>query len=340
MFGIEALDVVIGMIFIYLLFSLFVSIVNEGINSALQARGKELQFVIYKMLGSDLLKKFYQNYRIQQGMKRSPLIFYKKIYPSSSNDTPIDSFEKTETDKKIINRLKNLKKLSDTLPSEIDASTFGEVLIEELKKEIISLRNDIYRIITNDSSLKNKLEESDTHPIQIDRIFELLSDPEILEVIRGVAKNKSYKILEKEKDQIKETEHTFKFPFLENEYIYRFLKSGSSSLYQLQKELENWYEEMMMYLGDWYKRKLRYILLFLGLLTAGLFNVDSISIFKTLVNDPEARAALVQQAESYAANHGIDENTGLPIPINNTSDTLYVQGGDGGSYFLVTQKPA
>tara|TARA_R110000868_G_scaffold235273_8_gene489139 strand:+ start:46135 stop:47040 length:906 start_codon:yes stop_codon:yes gene_type:complete len=53
MFGIEALDVVIGMIFIYLLFSLFVSIVNEMINSALNIRGREQAIIIRELLDND-----------------------------------------------------------------------------------------------------------------------------------------------------------------------------------------------------------------------------------------------------------------------------------------------
>ena len=71
MFGIEALDVVIGWIFIYLLLSLFVSIINEVINSFLQIRGKELNSVIQNLVSDTLTDAIYKDSKIETFKVRS-----------------------------------------------------------------------------------------------------------------------------------------------------------------------------------------------------------------------------------------------------------------------------
>lgn len=65
MFGIEALDVVIGMIFIYLLFSLFVSIINEALSGLLNTRGKRLYNSIEDLIGKDAVEMLYEDPRVK-----------------------------------------------------------------------------------------------------------------------------------------------------------------------------------------------------------------------------------------------------------------------------------
>lgn len=77
MFGIEALDVVIGMIFIYLLFSLFVSIVNELISTLFSMRGSTLYSALSQFLSETDLQSVCKDPRIQ-------LLLKKKTTPGSS----------------------------------------------------------------------------------------------------------------------------------------------------------------------------------------------------------------------------------------------------------------
>ena len=65
MFGIEALDVVIGMIFIYLLFSLFVSIINEVLSGLLNTRGKRLYKSIQDLIGTDAVEMLYEDPKVK-----------------------------------------------------------------------------------------------------------------------------------------------------------------------------------------------------------------------------------------------------------------------------------
>ncbi len=65
MFGIEALNIVIGMIFIYLLFSLFVSIINEIIGNIFNARGNKLFESIKELIGEEGIQEIMKDPRIK-----------------------------------------------------------------------------------------------------------------------------------------------------------------------------------------------------------------------------------------------------------------------------------
>lgn len=65
MFGIEALNIVIGLIFIYLLFSLFVSIINEIIGNLFNSRGSKLFDSIHALIGEDGIKEMMNDHRIK-----------------------------------------------------------------------------------------------------------------------------------------------------------------------------------------------------------------------------------------------------------------------------------
>lgn len=211
MFGIEALDVVIGMIFVYLLFSLFVSIVNEMINSWLNIRGKRLYDSIERLLGPDGVNIFYDEPAIK-------LITRKGSWVSS---------------------YKNLRKKDTKL-------RFGyrppESIPETLFIDVISNMD-----ITDDSILK------------------------------------------------------------------KFMDKTSSD----RNRLNEVYNSVMEEASAAYKRRLRWILLILGFFTAVIFNVNSIDIFKTLKDDPNARAKIVEQATAY-----IEVNKELPQKQKLTNEKI------------------
>lgn len=109
MLGIDALDIVIGLLFVYLLFSLFVTILNEIISSLFQIRGKELQFVIDVMITQPLRENFYSHPRIKAYSKRSLLRRLKNPLP--------DNKKKPRPDKEI-------------LPSSISPKDFAQILLD------------------------------------------------------------------------------------------------------------------------------------------------------------------------------------------------------------------
>ncbi|WP_130907540.1 hypothetical protein [Pseudomonas sp. Sample_16] len=59
MFGSGILDTVIGLIFIFLLVSMLVTIINEMIAAALMSRAKWLRLGIDRLIGSEWMEKVY-----------------------------------------------------------------------------------------------------------------------------------------------------------------------------------------------------------------------------------------------------------------------------------------
>ena len=288
MFGIEALDIVIGLIFIYLLFSLFVSIVNEMLASLLQIRGKELQFVIYKMIGGEMLKKFYDHPRIKNATYKSPKFLFGKIYDPTPRDDE-NGKENFPDDSKIYKGI---------LPSEIKPETFVKVLEDVLESEV-EILNEYISEVNKDLDDDKKIGALDS----VISIFLILSDE-----VKFDELNKLHKAIIDEEKTLKSGKTSFIF---DQEYLVHVLKKGVKDLDELREEMENWFEEMMDYATDWYKRKLRWILFALGLFVTIVFNVDSIHIFKTLQNNPEVRTSVVQQAESYINSHHLEN--GIPV---------------------------
>lgn len=245
MFGIQALEVVIGLIFVFLLFSLFVSIVNEILSQFLKVRGKELRFSIERMIGKALRDQFYKSPKINRTKYRSSFFYgtpfwgiYLWIRTRLSKNVDVKA---EDLEKKITNK---------AYPSEISPTTFADTLLE---------------IIQDDEKCEELFRQA---------------------------------------------------PFLKKIY-----ERADGEIEVLRDEIEAWFDEIMAYTSEWYKQKLRYVLLVLGFLTAAAFNVDAISIFKTLANNPETRSAVVQQAEGFIASHNLEEGMIVEVVTTDTSGT-------------------
>src|SRR5690606_17165500 len=103
----------------------------------------------------------------------------------------------------------------------------------------------------------------------------------------------------------------------ENPWDIQGLSIGAETKYQLKilwqnaagdKEkfkvlIENWYEDQMERVAGWYRRKLTSLTFLIGLLIAGMFNVDSISLTTELVKNEDMRTMLVEGAKGYLAEN-------------------------------------
>jgi hypothetical protein len=70
---------------------------------------------------------------------------------------------------------------------------------------------------------------------------------------------------------------------------------------RLRASLERWYDAQMERVSGWYKRESKRMLLWLGILVVLALNVDTIAIARTLWNDPSTRRALVAAADRELA---------------------------------------
>ncbi len=81
-----------------------------------------------------------------------------------------------------------------------------------------------------------------------------------------------------------------------------FIDAGENDLEKLRARIENWFDDAMERVGGLYKRFTQYVMLILGLLLAMFMNIDSIHIAKTLWEQPTFAKAIADQAEGYAKN--------------------------------------
>jgi hypothetical protein len=79
------------------------------------------------------------------------------------------------------------------------------------------------------------------------------------------------------------------------------LDDAEGDFEKARKNIEDWYDGTMDRVSGWYKRRVHVILLFIGLIVCAAVNADSVNIARALMNEDGLRAAIVGQAEKAAA---------------------------------------
>ncbi|WPP50290.1 hypothetical protein [Catalinimonas niigatensis] len=204
MFGLEVLEVVIGLIFVYLLLSLLATTLNEMVMKWLYSRGKNLKIALETMLNDE-----------------------------GSKDVLCNNFFEHPLIKKL------RRKEKGSFPSYISNQYFSKVILELLYPD-----------------------EDGT----IDKVKK---------GIESLPEGKTKKVLRS------------------------FLTDAEGNLERFKENLEMWYEEMMMQATSWYKARVQIILFFLGMAISIALNADTFKIAQKLSIDPEARVAIITQAQNY-----------------------------------------
>jgi hypothetical protein len=259
MTGNVALDVVIGLVFIYLLYSLYATILMEILSSFFGLRARNLSYAIKRMLMDE---RRYDRHRIEFVSRGKPLIIEFKVWwlerPLHWLSELIGTFTQPAG---IAINLKN-RRLSEkffahpsirslrsgslnNMPSYIPAETFSKVLIDTIKVDDPDLN-----VIT---SVLVGLEDDILLP----------ADSETRKLIKS------------------------------------FLKDANNDLVKFQLLLERWYNDTMDRSVGWFKRTTQIALAAIGLTLAISFNVDSIAIIKKLSIDKEAREQMVSLASQF-----------------------------------------
>lgn len=86
---------------------------------------------------------------------------------------------------------------------------------------------------------------------------------------------------------------------------------------RLRASLERWYDAQMERVSGWYKRESKRMLLWLGALVVLALNVDTISIARTLWSDPSTRRAVAAAADRQLA--AVGATTTVPSAGGTTS---------------------
>ena len=290
-----ALDVVIGLVFIYLLYSLFATVLMEIFSSSFGLRARNLSYALRRML-MDEKGDVNEKSDAPPGVPNQP-----QIKPKRPIHLRIWSFVKAiflETIASIVQvsgRTVNMKNAGlyekffnqpsirtlssgglNNKPSYLSAENFTKALMDSLKEN------------TPDAGLLASVEEGIAHL------------PEGSETKR---------------------------------YLQSLLNDSNYDLVKFKILLEDWYNDTMDRATGWFKRSVRVILIIIGFGIAIGFNVDSLAIIKKLSIDKNAREQLVSMATDYAENKkalvesirtGTPYDSTVAAKINQQMDSLQV----------------
>lgn len=263
MFSSEVLSIVIGLTFIYLLYSLLATILQEILATLLHFRAKMLLKALRRMLDD------------REAPRARPLLdrlLLRRSEQVGHPHTMTEAFYRHPL-------IRSLSENRQSHPSYLNRETFSKVMLDLLKGRTIKPGDDaaphIQRTLDG-----GRLEWAD-------------------------------------------------LPIPENSGTLLFLRSiwidAQADVDRFKQLMEAWFDEIMDRASEWYKKYTQFFLLGLGLLIAGIFNVDTIAIVGKLEKDPDLREQVVTQAENFIRAHpNLDQDiAGIQTPIPDSLKNRY-----------------
>jgi len=359
MFGSEVLDVVIGLVFIYLLYSLFATILQELIATyLLNLRSKVLELAIVRMLedesrlaNSRIVNIFqFMFSKISGGLNTFSGQFYNNPlikFLGEDNNSRKPSYITSETFSKVLIDLLRGKHVEpgDDIKTRIQSSLHkgiiaGEVYVP-IDQEKLSFLDSV-KVDAQDNvdkskgiSLKGCIEKINIDvklPIDQEKVSILRS---LWDVLIDLLCRKDIKHGDDIKDKILSS-LTDKYLTRETEVpIGRETSSFLNSVWtdaqgdvdKFKTMLEKWFDETMKRTTGWYKKYTQIILLVVGLSLAIVFNVNTIEIVHKLQKDPTLRAQLVARADNFLKAHpNLDKEIEQAVAKNDTIEKKALSG--------------
>ena len=263
MFNNVALDVVIGLVFIFLLYSLLATIIQELIATKLAFRAKILEKGILRMLEDGKSSSSFTHIFGRRNILKDKYIaawFY--AHP-------------------LIKYLGENNQYSK--PAYLSAQNFSKVLIDLLKGSGNISVNEVQQL--NDSIQKGVI-----YHLPID----LVSD-ETNPAIKALRHQLGSAIQNGKGDP----DNTSEINPDTKLFLLSLWKEAGADIDKFRQKLEKWFDDTMERTTGWYKKHTQTILIILGFILAAAFNIDSINITKRLIKDPKLREQMVQSANNY-----------------------------------------
>lgn len=267
MFSNLAIDVALGLIFIYLLYSLLASVIQELVARIFNSRARLLTKGLRRMLEDDdhsedlgWFGKFtFFNWFYELGwsvvyffepFRRSP--FLKKFYTSPS--------------------IRNLGENSAAArPAYISPQIFSQTMVHLLRN---SSR-------TRQALPKEQAAVTQTLP------GDLLTE-------------QAPKLTDAQAIKAALTHNYLHLAPTVQEHLLQLFEDARHDVKAFRINMESWFNETMTRASGWYRKQTQTWLLCIGIGIAALFNVDSIAIARILMKDKNVRTEMVQLATSRA----------------------------------------
>ncbi len=266
MLGSTTLDIVIGLVLVYLLYSLLVTILGELVATWIGIRARLLSRAIVNMLNDDFdLEKtnfIRRACRVIDHLRRSffitePVSFVTSLAGKFYNHPSMKYLSTGKTP--------GLFSESKGKPSYISNRNFSETLVHIIRDE----------------------GNGNTDELKISSALQIITDA-IEQKAKAKANGSPLPAV-----PLNAEPETFK-------HINNLWIDAKGDVEVFKKNLEKWFDDTMDRVTGWFKRRMKLILFVLGFLIAMSFNVNSIGIVRHLSKDKDARNQLVAMGVAMA----------------------------------------
>lgn len=340
------IEIFIGLFFVYVLLSLFASIIQELISGIVSLRGRTLVQALAKMLEFDdprerlLLKRYLRHQNTSYKKLVSSNIGIRRLPSYLSRDQLIaiiqelssirESLIKKEEERQIKKEQREKSRFENkSILAKINIQTKSqsEKKIEKKKslENVISYRHDFKKRIANYEESPSALRFIDKYSDKINpRNIEIrLCDiypwrwlyfkfyKRAIDVFRMRNANQQFIIgnLPVIEYRMKNIQHNKLKDSINiiNKYVSPKKKISEYAYTEAKNDLFIIYDDFMNRARGWFKRKVQLYLIFIGFVIAFYSNGDTIEIFNTLSTNPLARQQVVSIAEKFVENNSIDK---------------------------------
>jgi hypothetical protein len=296
------LDVVIGIVFIFLLYSLLATSIQELIAAIFGFRSQTLEKGIAQaMLANNPTGNFFDRLRYAvQGLFHSVLSPFQKKDP--------DRFKLGDLfyDHPLVRNYGSGK--FSTKPSYLSPKNFSTILLDVLISEYEKQFDSGEEIKSNKKSGMNPVEESGRDTFY--KRTEILKIKNLLDLYIG-----HFDALKRGKESPLKSQPVIDEDTLK--ILYLLLRNSGFDWDDFTKKLESWFNDTMDRVSGWYKTNVQLVLFTIGIMLATILNVDIMEISGHLSTDKDARDQLVQLAIKESDN--IKDN---PLFKNPNGDSI------------------
>jgi hypothetical protein len=305
------LNVALGLVLAYLVFSVAASRINEFVATHLQWRSKNLENALHTLLGGDRVPSDSAG----QAADREP------VDPTASptaSPTAVLSANAVRNHPAIaaLDSLAGKKRGISYLP----ARTFSAAVLDVLAPSAVTILDAVADAAVPEAS-RHAYDELREHPDQVHLdAFErslpvdspLRTDP-VPRLREAIATD----VLERVRVAVR----TLPVSHPARRTLLRMLTDSNQDRDKFRAKLEHWYDDAMDRLSGWYKRRVQRWLLGYGAALAVLFNVDTVNIAQTLWRSPVEQSAAALAAGTAAGQSldkldtSISALNGLALPV-------------------------
>lgn len=288
MFNSPILDVTIGLVFVFLIYSLLATSINEAIATGFALRAR--------MLKDSIVKKMLSNTPVDNKLisfLKGILIFFQNIIYRPDKKPKEKNIGDQFYDHPIVKNYGSSRFFKD--PSYLTASNFSTILTDVLKEDFSNKIEEIalFKNIPNTS---------------LERATEILNAGTDISKIKNLIEYYAwYYAINPEVKLYNESRNIPAGLDKETHCILQLhLRNSLYDIDDFKKKIEQWFDDTQDRVSGWYKRQMQFLLFCMGIVIAISFNVDTIQIVNRLSTSKDAREQAVQLAIKAADTYKDD----------------------------------